>query len=215
MVSPPAPLARVVVVTDCRLTKGRSVLDVLAAAVQGGLRGVIVRDKHLPPDDRRRLVEGAMALVDPVGGVVLVGSDPSLGGHGVHLGAADPFPAPSPGRLDRWWVGRSCHSAADVARAAAEGCDYVTLSPVFPSPSKPGYGPPLGLGALGGHAVPVLALGGVDPANARACRAAGAYGVAVMGAAMGADDPARVVAALCRAVADDPPAAGVATHRCL
>ena len=102
---------------------------------------------------------------------------------GVHLAAADPFPEVRPAI-----VGRSCHVADELGRAATQGCDYVTLSPIFPSPSKPGYGPPLrpsGLAALiGPSAPPVFALGGVTPDRVAACRAAGAYGVAVMGAVM-------------------------------
>jgi thiamine-phosphate pyrophosphorylase len=90
-------------------------------------------------------------------------------------------------------VGRSCHSAAELAAAAAEGCDYATLSPIFPSASKPGYGPALGVDALRDAPLPVYALGGVDPTNARTCVEAGAVGVAVMGYVMRAADPALAV----------------------
>jgi thiamine-phosphate pyrophosphorylase len=106
----------------------------------------------------------------------------------VHLTAADPFPAVRPPL-----VGRSCHSAAELARAAAEGCDWVTLSPFAPTPSKPGHGPALGtagLAALVRGAPPVLALGGVRPGDVAGCLAAGASGVAVMGPVM--RDPAVV-----------------------
>ena len=204
-----AGVPRLLVVTDGRLTGGRPLLEVVAAAVDGGLRAVLVRDKHLDRRHRRRLVEGAVALLHPVGGLVLVSSDAGLGGDGVHLAAADPFPvAPAPsGRATPpglpvgmvgmvGMVGRSCHSAGDLAAAAAEGCRYATLSPIFPSPTKPGYGPALGTGALGGHPIPVLALGGVQAGNAADCLAAGAHGIAVMGAVMAAADPAAAVAAL-------------------
>lgn len=208
VVPPPVVVPRLVVVTDGRLTGGRPLLEVLAAAVEGGLRGVLVRDKHLAREDRRRLVEGTVAMLHPLGGVVLVGSDAGLGGDGLHLSAADPFPVapgrpggpgPAPGL-----VGRSCHCAGDVVAAGAEGCSYATLSPIFPSRTKPGYGPVLGTGALAGHPIPVLALGGVQAGNAAACLAAGAKGVAVMGAVMGAPDPSAAVAALLAAC----PAAG-------
>lgn len=189
MTTPAVP--RLLVVTDGRLTGGRPLAEVLAAAVEGGLRAVLVRDKQLPGEERRRLVEVATGLLHRVGGLVLVASDHGLGGDGVHLAAADPFPAVPAGL-----VGRSCHSAAEVVAAAAEGCGYATLSPIFESPSKPGYGPALGPAALGGHPIPVLALGGVTAANAGRCRAAGAHGVAVMGAVMGAADPAGTVAGL-------------------
>ncbi|MHB1535713.1 MAG: thiamine phosphate synthase, partial [Acidimicrobiales bacterium] len=71
-----------------------------------------------------------------------------------------------------------------------------TLSPINPSASKPGYGPPLGPEALTGLALPTWALGGVGVGNARACVAAGAAGVAVMGAIMAAGDPAAATAAI-------------------
>jgi thiamine-phosphate pyrophosphorylase len=79
-----------------------------------------------------------------------------------------------------------------VAAARDADADYATLSPIFPTASKPGYGPPLGVEALRAAAesgLPVFALGGVLPENARSCREAGAHGVAVMGPVMRAQDP--------------------------
>ena len=93
-------------------------------------------------------------------------------------------------------VGLSAHSLADVADAHAAGADYVTLSPIYPSASKPGYGPPLGPDAIERAAqigIPVLALGGITASNAAAAMNAGAAGVAVMGSVMAADRPAAVV----------------------
>jgi thiamine-phosphate pyrophosphorylase len=86
-------------------------------------------------------------------------------------------------------VGRSCHSAFELDRAQAEGCDWVMLSPFAGTPSKPGYGPALGpaglAGLLAGRAAPpVYALGGVQPGDVAACLAAGAFGVAAMGPVM-------------------------------
>jgi thiamine-phosphate pyrophosphorylase len=103
-------------------------------------------------------------------------------------------------------VGRSCHSAADLERAAAEGCDYITLSPVAPTPTKPGYGPPLGPAGLRtllrraaydvGCPPRVLALGGVTPSQVRPLLDAGADGVAVMGHILRAGDPLAAAASL-------------------
>ncbi|MGH6976892.1 MAG: thiamine phosphate synthase, partial [Stellaceae bacterium] len=88
----------------------------------------------------------------------------------------------------------------DIARAETEGADYVTLSPIFATASKPGYGPALGLDELADLAakslIPVLALGGVDAAAVGSCLAAGAAGVAVMGAVMAVADPRAVTSAL-------------------
>ena len=92
-----------------------------------------------------------------------------------------------------------CHSVAEVE--AARRAAFVTISPVAPTLSKPGYGPALGVAGVraaveAAGAVPVFALGGVTPENARSFRDAGAYGVAVMGAVLRADDPRAVVADL-------------------
>ncbi len=79
-------------------------------------------------------------------------------------------------------VGVSCHSLDEVLRAEAEGADYVYLSPIFESASKPGYGPALGVAALAAVVervrIPVLALGGVSRANEALCLEAGAAGIA-------------------------------------
>lgn len=122
----------------------------------------------------------------------------SCGADGVHL-PADSLPAAAVRRAagSGWTVGLSCHSEAEVERAVQDGCSYVLLSPIFPTPSKPGVAP-LGLEALARVcrrcSVPVFALGGVDAANAASCVQAGAAGVAGIRLFQQAAD----LAALCR-----------------
>jgi thiamine-phosphate diphosphorylase len=191
----------VIVFTDRRQAR-RSLPDVVAAAVDGGARLVVLREKDLPDDERAALAEQLHAVVVPAGGRLLLAGR-TAGPDGQHLAAADPWPS-----TPRGLIGRSCHDEGELAAAAAEGCSYATLSPVFASRSKPGYGPPLGPARLrdlcAGAGLPVYALGGVETAGRAAqCRRAGAAGVAVMGAVMRASDPAAVVAELvdaCRRV---------------
>ena len=189
-------LPRLLVLTD-RTRCADSLPSTVAAAVAAGARAVVLREKDLPAAERERLTSVLRGLLAPVGGTLVVAGSV---GDAVHLAARDGFPDPRPGL-----VGRSCHDAGEVAGAVAEGCDYVTVSPVFPSPSKPGYGPPLrpdGLATLVAVArgTPVYALGGVRPGDVAACRGAGARGVAVMGPAM--RDP-RLVADYLTALEDD------------
>jgi thiamine-phosphate pyrophosphorylase len=180
----------VVVLTDRRLA-ARPLAEVVAAAVRGGAAWVVLREKDLGYAERRALAESLRAVV-PAGRLVIAGPDP-LGGDAVHLSATDPVP---PGvRL----VGRSCHGAP---RLTTE--DYVTLSPVYPTLTKPGYGPALGpsRAAVLAGGVPWLALGGVhSPQRAAACATAGASGIAVLGAVMRAGDPEAVTRTLAEAFA--------------
>jgi thiamine-phosphate pyrophosphorylase len=200
----------VLVVTDRALARaaGRDLVEVVAAALDGGAREVLLRDRDLPPAERRRLAEELRSATAAVGAALHVAGDVALaravGADGVHLAAAEPWPEAA--AREGLVAGRSCHTPSELAAALAEGADRATYSPVFATASKPGYGPALGLDGLaaGCRAVPglaVLALGGVDPATAGACVEAGAAGVAVMGGIMRAADPAAAVRALLRAVA--------------
>ncbi len=184
-------LPRLLVLTDRGQCAG-PLTDTVAAAVDAGARAVVLREKDLPEARRNELAAQLSAVLAPVGGLLVrAGPGPATA---VHLAAADPFPAPRPAL-----VGRSCHSAAELDRSAAEGCDWVLLSPFAATPSKPGYGPALGRAGLaallaGRSGPPAYALGGVQPADVAACLAAGACGVAVMGPVM--RDPSRVAAYL-------------------
>ena len=196
-------LPALLVLTD-RTACRRPLLDVLRAAVDGGARAVVLREKDLPAGERARLVEQVHGLLAAVDGLLVVAGGDPLGGAppAVHLAATEPVPDPRPAL-----VGRSCHGAVEVARAAAEGCDWTTVSPVWETASKPGHGPalgPAGLARLVAGGPPAYALGGVTPERAPLCRAAGAVGVAVLGAVMTADRPERAVAALLAALQDPP-----------
>jgi thiamine-phosphate pyrophosphorylase len=184
-------LPRVLVVADSEHTGGRPLLAVLREAVAGGARAVWLRDKHAAPGDRRRLAEDLAEMLHAVGGVLIASPGPgSEAADGAHLGATDPWP----GGPVEVAVGRSCHSHQELSRASAEGCQWATLSPVYPSVSKPGYGPALGSAALAGAPLPTWALGGVDAENAAGCLESGAAGVAVLGAVMRSPDPAAAFA---------------------
>ncbi len=127
----------------------------------------------------------------------------AVGAAAVHLpGGGDPTSARQ--KLPRALIGVSAHSASEAAAAIEAGADYVTLSPIFLSESKPGYGPALGLDGLTAAAAAtpsaVVALAGITPENAALCLAAGARGVAAMGEVMRATDPEATVRALLNAM---------------
>ncbi len=202
MTLPEPPL---MLITDRRMAR-RPLQEVVAEALVGGCRWVMVREKDLADDQLTVLVKDMIVLAREHGATVSVNGHAAVaaacGAHGIHL--------PRDGNVIEarrisgraTLIGVSAHSLAEAHRAAEEGADYITLSPVFLTDSKPGYGPALGLEELRRVAtslrIPVVALGGITPPNAADCMAAGAAAVAVMGAIMRAADPEQVVRELLR-----------------
>ncbi|GIE79147.1 thiamine-phosphate synthase [Actinoplanes philippinensis] len=169
-----------VVLTDRRSASG-PLIEVVRKAVRGGADWVILRERDLSYGERAALATGLRSVV-PDHRLIIAGPDP-LGGTAVHLSGSDQLPEGTT------LTGRSWHGTEDLS-----GVDYVTVSPVYPTLSKPGYGPALGAtGAAEMRApVPWLALGGIETAaQAAECALAGAAGIAVMGALMRSPDPER------------------------
>lgn len=199
-------LPRLLVLTDRRQAT-MPLPELVAIAVDAGVRAVVLREKDLPEDERRSLVTQLADVVHDAGGLLLSAGTHLPGADGVHQpsGSAGAAPGSTAGLV----TGRSCHDADDLRMAQRDGVDYVTVSPVYATASKPGYGPALGTDGLASlraaAEVPVYGLGGVDSAEAvLACRSAGAHGVAVMGAIMRARRPGTLAAELLDAAEVEP-----------
>ena len=196
-----ATIPRLMLVTDRGATGGRSLVEVVSAAVDGGADAVQVREKDLADGDLRELVT---RVKEAVAGraLVLVNGRSSIAvetGVGLHL----PAGAPAPLRQFPVW-GRSVHSPGEAARRAEEGPGYLLVGHVFETESKPGLagrGPVLvrGTAAAAGR-VPVLAIGGIDESNAGDVIDAGAAGVAVRGAILHAREPGEAARSIREAV---------------
>jgi 8-oxo-dGTP diphosphatase len=160
----------------------------LDRALQQGLRLIQVRDKELDQASRLQLAREVVQRARPYGACVLVNGSAELaravGADGVHLDAAQL--AQLPQRPDVDWVGASCHSEAELARAAAIGADFALLSPVLPTLTHPGA-PTLGWQTFSNWAaaspIPVYALGGLTAADVNLATHHGAHGVALLRAA--------------------------------
>jgi thiamine-phosphate pyrophosphorylase len=151
---------------------------------------VQVREKDLTSRELIVLVEEAVrATKEPgMGGARVVVNDRvdvalAAGADGAHL-AAHSMPAQVVRRFvpRAFVIGVSCHSLDEAIAAESGGADYLVLGPVFETPSKLGYGPPLGLAKLRDVTsrirIPVLALGGITVDRVRSCLEAGASGIA-------------------------------------
>jgi thiamine-phosphate pyrophosphorylase len=196
------PKPRLLLITD-RAQARRPLPEVVDAALAGGCRWISVREKDLPNNDRRKLCRDIVRRGEAHGATVTLHGDlagaEAARAAGVHV----PF-GTAPGAVKQILgkqalVGVSVHSWAEAERAQEDGADYLTVSPIFQTESKPDYGPAVGLEILGEFCAalrtPVVALGGITPATARQCLDAGAAGVAVMGEVMRAEDPGAAVAA--------------------
>jgi thiamine-phosphate pyrophosphorylase len=198
----PAPL---LVITD-RHQARHSLETIVEAIGQAGGRWLLLRDKDMEGTARRALAARLGGIARRHGMHLSVSRDVDLAaelGASVHLQTAAAVAAARQRLGGAALIGVSTHGLAEVAAAAAAGADYVTLSPIFATASKPGYGPALGIGALAAAAqlgvsvgTQVLALGGITAAAAPACRDAGAGGIAVMGEVMRSDDPGGTFAGL-------------------
>jgi thiamine-phosphate pyrophosphorylase len=185
----------------------RPLLEVARAVFEGGGRWFSLREKDLPPGEYFELLRQIGVMGSRYGATVTAHGDvvpqPMTRARGMHLpGGRDP--AAMRKRFGEGLIGASAHSAEEAAALTAAGADYVTISPVFLTDSKPGYGPALGLEGLAAavraaHG-PVVALAGITPTNAASCIEAGAAGIAVMGEVMRAADPEATVRALLQAI---------------
>jgi thiamine-phosphate pyrophosphorylase len=174
-----------------------------------GSVGVQLREKDLAARELLRLARDLQAVCGPAGQPLIVNDRLDVAAAAGAAGAHLPSAAVPPGDARRFLgsealVGVSCHSTEDVARAKAGGADFATFGPVFETPSKREYGPPVGLARLAEASrlgLPIYGLGGVDECNAGEVIAAGAHGVAAIRAWTAAPDPAAAVRALLLAVA--------------
>ena len=208
MNAPPAPLAerlRLIVITDAALAAPRSVLEVVAAALAGGAPAIQLRDKAASAGELLTTARALRELTRPAGALLFVNDrmDVALaaGADGVHLGPDDlPVAAVRRCAPPGFLIGYSTDDPESARRAVREGADYLGCGAVYPTGSKPDAGAVIGLERLDevarAVAAPVVAIGGVTPARAREVATTGAAGVAVIGAVMGAPDPAGAAAAL-------------------
>jgi thiamine-phosphate pyrophosphorylase len=184
-------------------------LDRVLPGLAAGQVAVHLREKSLAGGPLLALARRLAAVCHAHGQLLLVNEriDVALacGADGVHLPATAVGPAQARRLLGPTaLVGVSCHSAGEVERARAGGADYATFGPVWSTPSKASFGAPLGLERLRQASLlglPLVALGGVEPARAPRAVQAGAMGVAAIRAWLTGPDPAAAVRALLAAAA--------------
>lgn len=192
-------------ITDRKACKNQDLLALIEQAGEAGVDLIQIREKDLSARALADLVQGARQRLASSPTRLLVNDrmDVALtcGADGVHL-TTQSLPTAVVRKLvgRDFLIGVSTHSLEEATRAENEGADFIVLGPVFPTPSKRGFGPPLGLAAFEEIArritIPVLAIGGITLDTAPDVLARGASGIAAIRLFAQADSVAGVVAAL-------------------
>lgn len=189
------------------LPPGRDLLETVAAALAGGVRAVQLREKDLSPRELYPLATELRALTRQHGARLLINDRIDLAqavaADGVHL-AGTSLPTVAARRLlgPEALIGVSTHQLDEILQAGRDGADFATFGPVYPTPSKAAYGPPLGLDPLRAACsvspLPVFALGGIKTTHIPALLEAGVAGIGLISEIFSASDPQQAAAFLCR-----------------
>jgi len=185
-------------VTD-RGAARRALTDVVEECLEAGLRAVQLREKDL---DVREMLDLAATLRETTRrhGARLILNDRAdvamaVGADGVQRTHTSlPVAALRSVVGKDSLIGASVHALDDAREATRDGADFLVFGPIYDTPSKRRYGAPQGLPALAhvaaSVACPVIAVGGITPERVNAVLEAGAAGVAVITAILGAEQPA-------------------------
>lgn len=190
-------------ITDRQQTAGRPLLDVVRAALNGGVRAVQLREKDLQGGELYGLAaqlrdittryQARLLINDRIDVALAVDAD------GIQLGQTS-FPVSTARELlgpDKL-IGVSTHSVNEIS--AATGADFIVFGPVYFTPSKAAYGEPQGLErlrrAVRHSSAPVFAIGGIKEEHIAEVQAAGAHGIALISALSAAPDPSQAAKAL-------------------
>ena len=160
-------------------------LSRLQSALEGGVSLLQLRAKSLPEDEFHLLAKDVLALCRRYGARCLLNSAPELvaqlGAGGVHLTGQRLHALRERPLGSEYLVAASCHSAADLAKAATLGLDFAVLSPVLPTASHSQV-QPLGWGCFAEWSeealLPLYALGGMQPEMIPEAQRHGAQGIA-------------------------------------
>jgi len=164
-------------------------VDTARTAIEGGATVIQLRLKEMPTEDVIEQGTSIRLLAEQMNVTFVVNDDVqaalALLADGVHLGRDDQ--GLDIAREAGLMIGRSATAPEEAQQAERDGAGYIGAGPIWATPSKTDADPPIGLEGLrsisSAVAIPVIAIGGIDPSNARDCIDAGAFGVAVVRAA--------------------------------
>jgi len=189
--------SRLLLVTDRHQTKGRPLVPLLQRVLTVGAPAIQLRERDLSVRDFLALAREVHELTSAHRSQLLINDRIDIAlvleGAGVHL-RSNSLPVSVARQLlgAERLLGLSVHGVEEAVQAESQGADYVIFGPIYETPSKQAFGSPLGLHNLEKVCrlvrIPIIGIGGVTAARVGEMRQAGAFGVAVITAILGADD---------------------------
>ena len=189
--------SRLFLVTDRHQTKGRPLVPLLQRVLTAAAPAIQLRERDLSARELVTLALELQAVTASSRSQLLINDriDVALAleGVGVHL-RSNSLPVSVARQVlgTQRLLGISVHAVEEAVQVESQGADYIVLGPIYETPSKQMFGPPLGIHTLERACrlvrLPIIGIGGVTAARAREMRRAGAFGVAVITAVLGAAD---------------------------
>lgn len=189
-------LPKIYPITDARLS-GLAHAEQVARLCDGGATLIQLREKHLAPREFYRAAEAALRVAREYGARLIINDRAdialALGADGAHFGQDDLRPTAARRVLgDDAIIGFSTHNVEQVTEATQLPASYIAFGPIYATSSKDNPDPVVGLDALRRarsltRGLPLVAIGGITQANARAVLEAGADSVAVISSILSTD----------------------------
>ncbi len=198
MAKPLEKLSLYLITDRKKIPSGPGLVDAVEKALKGGVRAVQLREKDLPARELYQLALELRRITARYQALLLINDriDVALAvnAEGVHL-AGHSLPTAAARRIlgpDKL-IGVSTHHVEEILEAEENGADFVTFGPVYFTPSKAPFGPPVGLEKLEDACkrskIPVIALGGINAGRIPEVLSAGAHGIGLISAILAKEDP--------------------------
>ena len=184
-------------ITDRTFVREGTLTGAVEEALKAGVRMVQLREKDLSSSELLLLAQELRALTDRYEALLFINGRVDIAlaveANGVHIGHRAFTPGVALTLLEQGAIiGVSCHSLEEALEAEDGGANFITLGPVYPTPSKARYGGPIGTGPLREASkalkIPIYAIGGIDKERVSEVTASGAFGVAVISAILKGPD---------------------------
>ncbi len=200
---------KIYLITDRTFCREGALTTAVEEALEAGVRMVQLREKDLSDEELLPLALDLREVTDRYGALLFINGRADVAraveADGVHLGHRDFTPSAALTLLQEGaMIGVSCHSLEEALTAEDGGASFVTLGPVYSTPSKVRYGAPIGIEPLREAAkklnIPIYALGGIDAGRVEEVTTSGVFGVAVISAILNGGTAGRSAEKLLKAL---------------